>query len=202
MEAPWNFPMSCMWEPTETAQSVGDDTRAVATASKGAKEHGLHTKCGPASVGGKPGPSTGAPTRTRAEANVRPPTPCKSKTGATQRKRIEQTIPVNHVHNVSRSVFCPCCVRGAFTGCLPSLELFLLFSHLSLVSTRVFRQNDTRQEMWHGLGTTRQDTSLEHLSAHIISQVASTGVHICFQHAVRVVGYCEEATTPVVFDWC
>ena len=37
----------CMYEPTETAQSLGDDTHAVATRSKEAWKHGQHTERGP-----------------------------------------------------------------------------------------------------------------------------------------------------------
>ena len=37
----------CMREPMETAQSHGDDTRAVVARPKWAREHGLHTECGP-----------------------------------------------------------------------------------------------------------------------------------------------------------
>ena len=44
--------MSCMCEPVETAQSLGDDTHAVGTRPKWAREHGLHTSCGPFFVGG------------------------------------------------------------------------------------------------------------------------------------------------------
>ena len=42
----------CMCEPTETAQSLGDDIRAVVKRSRRASEHGLHTKCGPLCVSG------------------------------------------------------------------------------------------------------------------------------------------------------
>ena len=42
----------CMCEPTETAQSLGDDTHAVVKRSRRASEHGLHTKCGPLCVSG------------------------------------------------------------------------------------------------------------------------------------------------------
>ena len=38
---------SCVYESTETVQSFGDDTRAVAAQSEEAWEHGLRTKCGP-----------------------------------------------------------------------------------------------------------------------------------------------------------
>ena len=37
----------CMREPMETAQSHGDDTRVVVARPKWAREHGLHTECGP-----------------------------------------------------------------------------------------------------------------------------------------------------------
>ena len=37
----------CMCEPMETAQSLGDDTHAVVARPKWAREHGLHTECGP-----------------------------------------------------------------------------------------------------------------------------------------------------------
>ena len=38
---------SCMCEPVETAQSLGDDTYAVVTRPKWAREQGLHKVCGP-----------------------------------------------------------------------------------------------------------------------------------------------------------
>ena len=36
----------CMCEPRETVQSLGDDTYAVVTGSKGAWKHGQHTERG------------------------------------------------------------------------------------------------------------------------------------------------------------
>ena len=67
----------CMCEPVETVQSPDDDTHAVGTRPKWARERGLHTQCGPffLSVGCKPGPSIGDRTRTRANVNVRPRPP-------------------------------------------------------------------------------------------------------------------------------
>ena len=47
-------------------------THAEVTRPKWARENVLHTECGPLSVGGKPGQSTCARTRTRAEVNVKP----------------------------------------------------------------------------------------------------------------------------------
>ena len=47
-----------MCEPMETAESLGDDTHAVVARPKWAREHGLHTECGPVvSMGCEPGPS-------------------------------------------------------------------------------------------------------------------------------------------------
>ena len=47
VEALNKHPMSCcMCEPTETAQSLGDDAHAAVKRPKSASEHGLHTKCG------------------------------------------------------------------------------------------------------------------------------------------------------------
>ena len=68
------MPMSCcMCEPMETAQSLGDDTHAVAMGPMWAGEHGLHCVVWSLmSVGCKPGQSTGARTRTRANVSVRP----------------------------------------------------------------------------------------------------------------------------------
>ena len=57
----------CMCEPTEKAQSLGDDTHAVGTGARTA-----HLVWSFMSVGCKPGPSIGARTRTRADMNVRP----------------------------------------------------------------------------------------------------------------------------------
>ena len=37
----------CMREPMETAQSHGDNTHVVVARPKWAREHGLHTECGP-----------------------------------------------------------------------------------------------------------------------------------------------------------
>ena len=37
----------CMCEPMETAQPLDDDTHAVVTRAKWARENGTHTKCGP-----------------------------------------------------------------------------------------------------------------------------------------------------------
>ena len=68
------IPMSCcMCEPTETAQSLSDDTHAVATRPKWAREHGLHAVCGllrrwVASLAHR----KVLETRTRANVNVRP----------------------------------------------------------------------------------------------------------------------------------
>ena len=42
----------CMCEPTETAQSLGDDTHAVVKRPRRASERGLHTKCGSLCVSG------------------------------------------------------------------------------------------------------------------------------------------------------
>ena len=42
----------CMCEPTETAQSLGDDTHAVVKRPRTASEHGFHTKCGSLCVSG------------------------------------------------------------------------------------------------------------------------------------------------------
>ena len=67
----------CMCEPSETAQSPGDDTHAVAARPKWIQEHGFHRVCGPfyrwvASLAHR----EVLETRTRAEVTVRPPVPC------------------------------------------------------------------------------------------------------------------------------
>ena len=62
----------CMCEPMETVQSLGDDTHRVIAQATRALEHGPRTDVWSLmSVGGKPGPSIGAQTRTRAKMNVR-----------------------------------------------------------------------------------------------------------------------------------
>ena len=69
VEALKKHPMSCcMCEPTETAQSLGDEAHAAVKRPKSASEHGLHTKCGFR----KYSPLIGVQTRTRANLNVRP----------------------------------------------------------------------------------------------------------------------------------
>ena len=62
----------CMSGPVSTAQSPDDDTHAVGTRRKWAREHGLHLVWSILWVGCKPGTSIGARSRTRANVNVRP----------------------------------------------------------------------------------------------------------------------------------
>ena len=68
------FMSCCMCEPMETAQSRGDHTHEAATRTKGRERartaHWVFLFF--MSVGGKPGPSTSARTRTWADLNVRP----------------------------------------------------------------------------------------------------------------------------------
>ena len=77
-----------MREPMQTAQSLGDDTQAVVARPKRAREHGLHTECGPVvSMGCEPGPSMGTWTRTWAKMNVRPQSLVWKQTGRKQKQR-------------------------------------------------------------------------------------------------------------------
>ena len=75
VEALKKHPMSCsMCEPTDTAQSLGDDAHVAVKRPKSASEHGLHTKCVCVffTVGSESSPLIGVQTRTRANMNVRP----------------------------------------------------------------------------------------------------------------------------------
>ena len=65
----------CMREPMETAQSHGDDTRAVVAGQSG-HESTNYTQSVVHCVGRWTGSSMCARTRMRAEVHVRPPTPC------------------------------------------------------------------------------------------------------------------------------
>ena len=68
------MPMSCcMYEPTKTTQSLDNDTHTVVTQAHGGARAQLCIGVQSTFVGGwKPGPSTNARSRTRADANVRP----------------------------------------------------------------------------------------------------------------------------------
>ena len=74
----------CMCEPMETAQSLGDDTHAVATTAKvGRRARTAHrVMCSLVSVGCKPGPSIRARDKDAGERECETPTPC-----ATYRQR-------------------------------------------------------------------------------------------------------------------
>ena len=73
VEAPQKYPSPAACASHWRQPSLfGDDTHAVVTRPKWAREHGVHTEWSPMSVGCEPGPSIGARTRTRAEVNVRP----------------------------------------------------------------------------------------------------------------------------------
>ena len=83
-----------MCEPVRTAQSVGDDTYAVATgATFGHESTDFTALCGPSvSVGGKPGSSMGARTRTRAML----------KKQQAQSNRTTRQLTATHAHTQNR----------------------------------------------------------------------------------------------------
>ena len=78
MEAPEKYPRpAACASPWRPPSLVGDDTHAVVARSKWAREHGLHTECGPVvSMGCEPGPSIACSDEDTGRSERETPNPC------------------------------------------------------------------------------------------------------------------------------
>ena len=82
---------SCVYESTETAQSFGDDTRAMIAQSEEVWEHGLRTKCGPLRQWTESlTHRLTLQTRTRTNADIRPGLSCNVQTSRKTDKDIRK----------------------------------------------------------------------------------------------------------------